>query len=390
LKLFILLSRVPYPLEKGDKLRAFHFIKQLSKNNKIVLCALNDKKLHPDAIKSLEPYCESIYIIPLARINIIFNLIKGIFSRKPFQVNYFYSKKAQKIVDNIIDDFKPDHIFCQLVRVAEYVKHYTIHKTLDYQDVFSKGVHRLMEKSAFYFKPLLFIEYRRLVRYEAKVFGYFDNKLIISYPDRDLIVHPANKEIKVIPNGVDTDYLKPQNVKKEYDLVFTGNMGYPPNINSAEYLVKKILPIVHQTNPSVNLVIAGANPAKAVLNLKSDKVDVTGWVKDMREYYAKSRIFIAPMQIGTGLQNKLLEAMAMKIPGITSELANSALNAVENEEILIGRSEVEYSKHIISLLTDETRKKYLVEKAYSFILRNYNWDTIFKQLDEIICNPVGH
>jgi polysaccharide biosynthesis protein PslH len=384
LKIFVLLSRVPYPLEKGDKLRAFHFIKQLSKKNKIILCALNAQKLHPDALKALEPYCEAVHIIPFSKINIGFNLIKGLFNKRPFQVNYFYSRKAQKVIDKLIEETKPDHIFCQLVRVAEYVKHSSIPKTLDYQDVFSKGVYRRMEKVAFYFKPVLYLEYRRLLHYEAKVFAYFNNKLIISFPDRDLIEHPKNKEIIVIPNGVDTDYLRPQNVKKEYDLVFTGNMGYPPNINSAEFLVKKILPVVHKINPSVNLVIAGANPARSVLNLESDKVTVTGWVEDMRDYYAKSRIFIAPMQIGTGLQNKLLEGMAMKIPCITSELANSSLNATENEEILIGRTEEEYAAHIISLLKDDVKRILLVEKAYTFILGHYNWDAIFNKLDELI------
>ncbi len=388
MKIFILLSRVPYPLEKGDKLRAFHFIKQLSKKNKIVLCALNDKKLHPEAINALSPYCESIHIIPISKFVIVLNLIKGIFNKLPIQVNYFYSKKAQKTIDKLIVDSKPDHIFCQLVRVAEYVKKYSIPKTIDYQDVFSKGAHRQMEKAAFYFKPVLYIEYRRLVNYEAKVFDWFKNKLIISYPDRELIIHPNKSEIKVIPNGVDTDYLKPKKVKKEYDLVFTGNMGYPPNIDSAEYLVKKILPLVHKINPFVNLVIAGANPSKSVLNLESEHVIVTGWVEDMREYYAKSKIFIAPMQIGTGLQNKLLEAMAMKIPCITSALANSALNAIENEEILIGRTEHEYANHIISLLTNEDKMELLVEKAYAFILKNYNWDAIFEQLDELIGNSV--
>jgi len=389
MKLFVLLSRVPYPLEKGDKLRAFHFIKQLSKNNKIVLCALNDKQLHTDAMKALEPFCESIHIIPLSKIGIAFNLFKGLFNKLPFQVNYFYSKKAQQIIDKLIDTNQPEHIFCQLVRVAEYVKNCSLPKTLDYQDVFSKGVHRRMEKALFYLKPMFYFEYRRLLKYEANVFNEFNNKLIISYPDRDFIEHPQNKDIKVIPNGVDTEYLKPQNIEKEYDLLFTGNMAYPPNIDCVEYLVKKILPLIHKINPLVNLVIAGANPTKVVLNLQSDKVIVTGWVKDMRVYYAKSKIFIAPMQIGTGLQNKLLEAMAMKIPSITSELANKALNAIENEEILIGRTEEEYVSHIISLLTDEAKRDNLVEKAYAFILKNYNWDNIFNQLDEIINKPAN-
>jgi glycosyltransferase involved in cell wall biosynthesis len=109
-------------------------------------------------------------------------------------------------------------------------------------------------------------------------------------------------------------------------------------------------------------------------------------VEDMRLYYAKSRIFIAPMQIGTGLQNKLLEAMAMKIPCITSELANSALKAKENEDILIGRSEEEYAAHIISLLSSREQVYKLTENAYAFILKNYNWDAIFEKLSDVIHN----
>ncbi len=390
MKLFVLLSRVPYPLEKGDKLRAFHFIKQLSKKNEIILCALNDGKLHPDALKALEPYCRSIHIIYLSKINIVFNFLRGFFNKKPFQVNYFYSGKSKRIIEKLIQDTNPDHIFCQLLRVAEYVLHFPIPKTLDYQDVFSKGVHRRMEKAAFYLKPVFYIEYHRLVKYEAKIFNYFNNKLIISYPDRDLIIHPKNEEIIVIPNGVDTEYLKPQDVKKEFDLVFTGNMGYPPNVNSVLYLVNKILPLVHNSNPSVKLVIAGANPARSVVNLRSENVIITGWVEDMRDYYAKSKIFIAPMQIGTGLQNKLLEAMAMKIPCITSELANSALKAKENDEILVGRTEEEYASHILTLLTNPKKCEDLVENAYKFILRNYNWDNIFEKLDILIDSGKTH
>jgi len=384
LKLFILLSRVPYPLEKGDKLRAYHFLKQLSKNNSIILCALNDKKLHPDAYKALKPYCEAIFFIKLTKLRILFNLLRVFFNRLPLQVNYFYSRPARKKILKLIDEHKPDHLFCQLVRMAEYIKESPIPKTIDYQDVFSKGVHRRMKKAAFYFKPFLYLEYRRLLRYEAKVFEHFNNKLIISYPDRDLIMHPRNKEIVVIPNGVDTAYLNPIRTNKLYDLVFTGNMGYPPNIDSAVYLVKKILPLVYIDNPEVKLVIAGANPSKAILNLKSERVEVTGWVEDMREYYAKSKIFIAPMQLGTGLQNKLLEAMAMKIPCITSELANSALQAIDGEEILIGRTDEEYAAHIISLLSDQKKSDVIVEKAYSFILKHYNWDAIFEKVSDII------
>ncbi len=149
MRLFFLLPRVPYPTEKGDKLRAFHQIKQLSKKHEIILCALNDGVLHEDAIPILSKYVKSIHIIPISKITIFFNLLSTLFSTKPLQVGYFYQKSAVAKVRKLISDTKPDHIFCQLVRVAEYVKGIDIPKTLDYQDVFSKGIDRRLSTAPF-------------------------------------------------------------------------------------------------------------------------------------------------------------------------------------------------------------------------------------------------
>ena len=384
MKVFFLLPRVPYPTEKGDKLRAYNHLKQLSKNHEVILCALNDDVLHEDAINVLSQYAKSVYILPISKSVIFFNLIKTVFTNKPFQVGYFYNKVIAGKIQSIIDFHKPDHIFCQLVRVAEYVRNSPIPKTLDYQDVFSKGVERRLSTSPFYTKPFLKIEYQRLLKYEHDIFDLFDNKVIISVPDRDLIPHPEREKIVVVRNGVDTSFFKPIEQEKEYDLLFTGNMGYPPNINAAEYLARKILPKIIQQKPDITLLIAGASPHLRVSVLKSEHIDVTGWVPDMRECYASAKIFIAPMQIGTGLQNKLLEAMAMQIPCITSPLANQALQAKENIEILIAETPEEYLKHILMLLNDPELARKIALKGYEFVLNNFSWEKESEKIDALI------
>jgi sugar transferase (PEP-CTERM/EpsH1 system associated) len=386
MKIFILLPRVPYPLEKGDKLRAFNQIKYLSDCNEIHLCALNDTAIHPGAYQALKPYCKSIHFFKLPLFSRLTSLVKVLFNGKPFQVGYFYNKSIKLKIDKIIQDIKPDRIYCQLIRVAEYVKDQKIKKTIDYQDVFSKGVERRIPTAPLYLKQLLKIEYRRLVKYETTVFDIFENKTIISVPDRNLIEHSRNNEIEIIPNGVDADYYKPVESTKEYDLLFTGNMGYPPNINSVEFLVHSIMPLVLKDFPQLKVCIAGAKPSQSVLNLKRPNIIVTGWVEDMREYYSRAKIFIAPMQIGTGLQNKLLEAMAMKLPCITSGLANNALNATEGKEILTGNTPEEYAQQIISLLKDNQRSKILGEEGYNFVMKNYNWKVINTKLNAVICS----
>jgi sugar transferase (PEP-CTERM/EpsH1 system associated) len=386
MKIFVLLSRFPYPLEKGDKLRAYNQVKQLSKNHEIHLCAISDINVDKKYRNALDPFCKSVTIINIRKPGIALNILKAFINGKPLQTGYFYDRKAQQKIDKLIEKIKPDHIFCQLIRVSEYIKNKNIPKTIDYQDVFSKGVERRSQTASFYLKPVLKSEYKRLLKYENEVFDLFDNKTIISIPDRDLIPHNDKDKIAVVINGVDTDFFKPIKMEKEYDLVFTGNMGYPPNVNASLYLVKEILPLVRKQKPEITLTLAGASPHPDVKALESNNVHVTGWVEDIREYYAKARIFIAPMQIGTGLQNKLLEAMAMKIPSITSPLANQALEAEPGKEILVGDSPEEFADYIIKLLDDKKLSEKLADNGFSFVQNNYNWESATEKLEKIITN----
>ena len=384
MRLFIILPRVPYPTEKGDKLRAFYQIRQLAKTHEVILCALNDGDLHEDAIPVLKKFVSAIHIIPLSKASIAVNLIKSLFSKKPLQVGYFYNTASAEKIHQLIAQYKPDHIFCQLIRVAEYARGIKIPKTLDYQDVFSKGIERRIAGAPFYLKPFLKIEYQRLLNYEHDIFSEFDHKIIISDSDRDLIPHPDRKEIVVVANGVDTAFFSPVDREKQYDLVFTGNMGYPPNIESAEYLVNRILPEVSRKIPGIRLLIAGANPHLRVMVLKSAQVTVTGWVPDIREAYSSARIFIAPMQLGTGLQNKILEAMAMRIPCITSPLAFSALHATAGKDILVAETPHEYAAHIMMLLENPDKAAEIARNGYEFVQRNFNWETETGKINEII------
>ena len=171
MKIFVIASRIPYPLEKGDKLRIYNQVKELSKDHQILLCCLYDGKIHPKATKELEAICKQVEFVKLSRIKILINLFFNIFSSKPFQVSYFYQNKAQRRIDKIIADFKPDHIYAQLIRTSEYVKlKHHIPKTLDYMDSFSKGMQRRVQKAPFLFKTVFESEAKRLLRYENLIY----------------------------------------------------------------------------------------------------------------------------------------------------------------------------------------------------------------------------
>ncbi|MBR3699509.1 MAG: glycosyltransferase [Bacteroidales bacterium] len=382
MKIFVLLPRIPYPLEKGDKLRAFNQIKQLAKNNEVVLCALNDKNIDEQkAFQALQPYCSSINFIKLSKPRILFGMVRAFLKGLPMQCGYFYNRKAAKKVDALIEKHQPDILYGQLVRVAEYIRHKNIPKAIDYQDVFSYGMKRRRDIASWITRPVFNMEYQRLCRYEAKVFDEFDVKTIISKPDRDLIPHPKKDEILIIPNGVDHEFFKPQQQEKRYDIVFTGNMSYAPNVNAVDYLANEILPLVWKQVPEAKMYIAGATPDPKVRKAASDRIIISGWLDDIRDAYAQSRVFIAPMRIGTGLQNKLLEAMSMGLPAITTPLANASLGAKPDEEILVGSNAEELARHIITLLTNTDKASQIAQAGFDFTNRVYDWGKTTEKLE---------
>lgn len=384
MKLLILLSRVPWPVEKGDKLRAFHQVRCLSEHHEVHLFALSDKSDNKEAEEKLSAYCKSITIINPGILTKAWNILRSFFSGKPLQTGIFYSKKAKNRLHEVVESVQPDHLYCQLIRVAGLAEGIDIPSTVDYQDVMSVNMLRRKKASSLLMKPVMAMEYRRLLKYEQKVFDQFDNHTIISIPDKNLMPCRNKEKIHVVPNGVDYKYYFPVNEPHDIDIVFTGNMGYPPNIDASEFLALNILPKVRKKIPNVKLMLAGANPHARVQSLASKEVQVTGWVDDIRDCYSRSRVFVAPMRIGTGLQNKLLEAMAMRNPCVTTDLANSALGAKNGEEILIGNTAQQIADHLITLLSDEAKANQIAENGNQFVHKHFSWEESAVQLSEIM------
>jgi glycosyltransferase involved in cell wall biosynthesis len=161
-------------------------------------------------------------------------------------------------------------------------------------------------------------------------------------------------------------------------------MSYPPNVDGAVFLVNEILPIVKTVFPHIKLLVAGANPSNQVNNLSSATVSVSGWIDDIREAYGGSSVFIAPMRIGTGLQNKLLEAMAMQMPCVTTSFANRALGAEDGKSVLIGNTKEELANALIELLSDNKAASQIALQGNNFIKNKYSWESSSRSLIDII------
>lgn len=376
----MVLSRFPFPLEKGDKLRAFYQIKELSKQYKITLFAITENQVSSSDYTELAELCEKIHVYQLSRFEMIFQLANCVFNANPFQVGYFMSNKAKRAITRELHEMKPDHIYCQLIRATEYVKDYHYcSKTLDYMDAFSAGVERRIDKVPFYKKWIFKSEAARLKRYERKIFDYFEHKTIISEQDRELILHPNRKEIICIPNGIDASFLNYTGEKALHDLVFIGNMSYPPNVEAVDYISDLL-----KSLPESTCLIAGANPNPTVKKIcaQNSQMEMRGWVKDIRNAYCEGKIFVAPMMIGTGMQNKLLEAMALGIPCITTSLANNAIKAEHMNSIIVADSKEAFIRSIHLLLNNTDLYQLISGNAKAFVEHSYSWEESTRHLIE--------
>lgn len=386
MKVFVLLSRVPWPLEKGDKLRAYHQLRELSRHHEVFLCCLADRAADPDAIAHLRTIAARVEIIRLNRILIGWRMLLALFSAKPFQVHYFLQLKARSRVHRLIREFSPDHLFCQLIRCSEYVKNlHEFRKTLDYMDALNAGLRRRIDFAPFYLRPFIREEMKRTVAYENLVFDYFDAHTIISEQDRQLIFHPERERIIVVPNGVDVQFFQPGNGQDtRYDLVFTGNMSYPPNVECALRIIHSLFPLLAARRPSLRVLIAGANPDTALARANVEGITVTGWMPDIREAYRQAKVFLAPMRLGSGMQNKLLEAMSMGLPCLTSALAANGLPDGLRGIPLVGESDDDFVRLALELLENTELRAARGREGREAVSAHSSWERATAPLIQLI------
>ncbi|MDR0790774.1 MAG: glycosyltransferase [Bacteroidales bacterium] len=390
MKILFLLSRYPYPLTKGDKLRAFMQMKHLAKENDVFLFCLNQKSFHKTQTTFCFDYLKGLKICNFTFINSCFGMLKSIFNHTPLQVGFYSHKRNIRAFEHYVKEIEPDIVYVQFVRMAAYCRNIKTKKVLDFQDALSANMRRRAEISNLFLKPALLREAKLLQRYEAAMLDFFDQTSIITDTDRQEIASNQRNNILIVSNGIDKSYFEySEKQEKKYDVMFCGNMSYVPNVDAAKYLITKIMPLVWAAFPKAKVLIAGANPKRSVLRLASDNVKVSGYVEDMKQCYAESSVFVAALRTGSGLQNKLLEAMAIGTPVICSALANKALKAKANQHLLVANTTKEYADLIIKLLNDNALQQDLTSAAKTFVRDTYNWETICQNLSSAFSDLVS-
>jgi glycosyltransferase involved in cell wall biosynthesis len=321
----------------------------------------------------MKNYCKEIHIYKMNLLSVLVHSGLSFFKQFPLQVGYFYSSSIKQKIENSILALQPDTIYCQLSRTALYAQHLPFRKVIDLQDAFSMNYQRTFETSTGLQKLFYKRESKLMRAFETKMLQWFDEATIIATIDKENIELQPNR-IQVVGNGVDFSFYQPLNCEKKYELLFLGNLSYLPNKNAVDFLLEKIMPLLIQQFPNIQLHIAGASTPSEYKQYESDNIHFVGWVDDVRKTYAESIVFVAPLFTGAGLQNKILEAMSMKIPCITTSVVNASLQATDNEDLLIANTAEEFTEKIIYLLQNAHIRYDLSEHAKCFVEKHYSWD----------------
>ena len=386
MKILVALSRFPWPLEKGDKLRAYYQLKGLSNTHEVHLVCLDERPVPEAHIRELH-FCKSVTVLPLRKPAIAWNLVRGIFNRIPFQVNYFRSAAMQQAIGEICEKECIDVVAVQLIRLGMNLpRELKPGAFLDYMDCFSIGMRNRISKTGPLLRWLVRLEARRLERYEAQIAARFDELGIISTRDVEGLPSAIRDQVHIIPNGVGDLFFEdlPPVQDKDYDLIFFGNMGYQPNVQSARYLVEEVLPEVRKLGIDPKLCLAGARPAKIIQGYASDRIAVTGFVDDIRDYVLRSRLSIAPVIGGQGLQNKLLESMALGLPTLTTPMAFAAIQESEEEVLVVCEDAKSFAREIKRLLESPEEAAQIGLRGKAFVEENYRWDAMNAKLEQAL------
>ena len=385
MRILVLLPRFPYPLDKGDKLRAYHQIAELAKQHEVFLFALSHSQVPHDDYDHLNTLCTAVDYVCLHWWESAWGILRALLTGKPLQLGYWTSSRARKAYAAWERQVRPDVVYCQMVRTIPTVEGSSCRKVLDFQDALSLNTHRRMERSHGLMKMVLRYEYKALQRTEQEALHHFDATTIIAPADRDTIEPSKRHTITIVPNGVDSEYFSPHvsDVSPKYSIVFTGNMSYAPNVDAAQYLVKEVMPLVWSQIPSATVLLAGADPKPAVKALAGPKVTVSGRMDDIRSAYASAQMFVAPMRIGSGMQNKLLEAMAMGLPCVTTSIAATPLGATPWELLLVGDTAKEIADLIVKLSIEEIYH-HIADGGHRFVLEHFSWSTAVAPLERLL------
>ncbi|MDP2176608.1 MAG: glycosyltransferase [Bacteroidota bacterium] len=386
MKILFIANRFPYPPFRGDKLKIYNLAKQLSLKHEIHLITFVEDPSDYQHLDKLNGLFSEIILIDLPKWKSYWHVLFGFLNKNPLQVNYFKSKNFAKQLKQLLSQHTYDAIHVQHLRMAQYAID-LVHpnKILDLPDAFSLYWQRRKAIKRNYFVRVLDqIESKKVMLYEKFILGKFTKNLVCSSEDAQFLREKHGSDnVMILPNGVDVHTFKPMHhdYSHHHTLLFTGNMDYAPNVDAVIYFAEQILPLVLEKF-EVQFIIAGQRPIESVKALHNGKtIVVTGFIDDLTQTYNNASVVVAPLRFGAGTQNKVLEAMAMGIPVVCSNIGFEGLGIQDGEGAFMRKDTTAFAEQVIALLSSSDLRKATGEKGVEVIQSRFSWESIAQTLE---------
>ena len=393
MKMLWITSEIPYPPNRGYPMRIYNLLRRLSLEHEIYLFTL---KRFDEQIQNIEPLkeiCKEVGFTELQKsrawsrpLDFFSFLIRGI----PPEFRFYLTPAIRSDLLNFIKGKKFDIVEIEDLQLALWrdllLEHLDAKTVLDFQDIYFHKfgrIYRLEKKLARRLR--IWLHSRILKKWEPEYSGRFDLCLTISDLDKKLL-QDANPRIhaETLSNGIELDEYQITPIQNPVPrLLYIGNMNYLPNIDAVTYFVEQIFPYVRQQIPSVEFHIVGNNAPPSVWALAGKDVLVTGEVFDVQPYYQNCWISVVPLRAGGGIRNKILEAMALGRPTVSTSIGCEGLKVTHEKDILISDDPHEFAEHVVRLIKDDELRSRLIENGRKTVEAHYNWDVIARRAESL-------
>lgn len=383
-------ARFPFPITKGDTLRAYNQIRELSRSHSVHLIAGTENAIPALALGEMRKYCSAIDVVKIGRARSYATVAtRGIGSRLPLQVLYFLSPDLKAQVVRAAKRTTFDVIHAMTVRVAPAAfAAPNVPVVVDFMDSFAANIATRRAHVGLVARRVYDMELKRVTAYEREVARRAAGGLVIAELDRDAIGDPR---LAVIPNGVDRDEFRFfDGEREEATLVFTGNMGYGPNVDAVTWFAAECWPVLRAQRPNLRFQIVGARPTPAVTALgRLPGIEVTGRVESMVPFLHRATVAVCPIRCGSGMQNKLLEAIATGTPVVTTEFANRGIGAVAGRDLQVAADGAQFVAAVSRLLDEPGLRAAQARAASTWLDATYGWSRHAKALVDEYRRAIG-
>lgn len=394
MKLLFLAHRIPYPPNKGDKIRSFHELRALAeRGHEVHLLAFADELQDLAHQVDLAHWCASVRIVRLRPALATLKTAATCWRNRSMSLTYFDSWRMRRLVRRALAEHEFDAVFVYSSAMAQYVpQELTARTVVDLVDIDSEKW-RAYALNARAPKARLFqVEAERLRAYEYEIVARFPYTVVTTQREAALLDEldefTRRARLRVITNGVDLEYFQPQDVVALSDtprLVFTGAMDYDANISGVRWFLTEVWPLVQASEPRTEFLVVGRNPTREVRAWRHlPGVRVTGAVEDVRPFLHSATAVVVPLRVARGVQNKVLEALAAGKALVATPDAVAGLRVTEQEQLLLGATPAAFADAVLKLLRDGEWRAFLGEQARRWVEREHRWQTPLQKLLELI------